>query len=65
METTDGKGPKTMFFRNKKAPKVLNCGTPEVVNQLVRMRSPVQIWVAAPAKSLEPQGFGDFSFLKV
>ena len=44
----DGKVPKTMRLRNKNAPKVLNSGTPEVGNQLVRMRSPVQIWVAAP-----------------
>ena len=44
----DGKVPKAMLLRNKKAPKVLNSGTPEVGNQLVRMRSPVQIWVAAP-----------------
>ena len=48
----DGKVPKTMRLRNKNAPKVLNSGTPEVGNQLVRMRSPVQIWVAAPKSRL-------------
>ncbi len=32
----DGKAPKTMYLRNKKAPKVLNSGTPEVSNHLVR-----------------------------
>lgn len=37
-----------MFFRNKKTPKVLNSGTPEVGNQLVRMRPPVQIRIVAP-----------------
>ncbi len=36
----DGKVPKTMRLRNKNAPKVLNSGTPEVSNHLVRMRSP-------------------------
>ena len=44
----DRKVPKTMALRNKNAPKVPESGTPEVGNQLVRMRSPVQIWVAAP-----------------
>ena len=32
----DRKVPETMHFRNKKAPKVLNSGTPEVSNHLVR-----------------------------
>ena len=32
----DGKVPKTMRLRNKNAPKVLNSGTPEVSNHLVR-----------------------------
>ena len=32
----DGKMPETMHFRNKNAPKVLNSGTPEVSNHLVR-----------------------------
>ena len=61
----DRKVPKTMALRNKNAPKVPESGTPEVGNQLVRMRSPVQIWVAAPQKSLEPQGFGDFLFFSL
>ena len=49
----DGKVSKTMYHCNKKAPKVLNSGTSEVSNHLVRMRSPVQIWVAAPTKFLK------------
>ena len=61
----DGKVPKTMRLRNKNAPKVLNSGTPEVGNQLVRMRSPVQIWVAAPRKVLKSKGFGTFSFVSM
>ena len=32
----DGKVPETMHLRNKKAPKVLNSGTPEVSNHLVK-----------------------------
>ena len=32
----DGKVPKTMRLRNKNVPKVLNSGTPEVSNHLVR-----------------------------
>ena len=32
----DEKVPKTMRLRNKNAPKVLNSGTPEVSNHLVR-----------------------------
>ena len=32
----DRKVPKTMYLRNKNAPKVLNSGTPEVSNHLVR-----------------------------
>ena len=32
----DRKVPKTMYLRNKNAPKVLNSTTPEVGNQLVR-----------------------------
>lgn len=43
----DGKVPKTMRLRNKNAPKVLNSGTPEVSNHLVRMMSAVQIRPAA------------------
>ena len=56
----DRKVPKTMALRNKNAPKVPESGTPEVGNQLVRMRSPVQIWVAAPKSrwnQLIPAGF--------
>ena len=43
--------PETMHFRNKNAPKVLNSGTPEVSNHLVRMRSAVRICPAAPENS--------------
>ena len=50
----DRKVLKTTGFRNKNAPKVPNSGTPEVSNHLVRMRSPVQIWVAAPKSRLNP-----------
>ena len=57
----DGKVPKTMRLRNKNAPKVLNSDTPEVSNHLVRMRSPVQIWVAAPEKPVVLQGIAGFS----
>ena len=32
----DGKVSKTIYLRNKKVPKVLNSGTPEVFNHLVR-----------------------------
>ena len=32
----DRKVPKTMYLCNKKVPKVLNSGTPEVSNHLVR-----------------------------
>ena len=32
----DGKVPKTIYLCNKKVPKVLNSGTPEVSNHLVR-----------------------------
>ena len=56
----DGKVPKTMRLRNKNAPKVLNSGTPEVSNHLVRMRSPVQIWVAAPENPVFPAGKAGF-----
>lgn len=33
----DGKVPKTIYLCNKKVSKVLNSGTPEVSNHLVRM----------------------------
>ena len=35
--------PETMHFRNKNAPKVLNSGTPEVSNHLVRTERRVHI----------------------
>ena len=50
-----------MPLRNKNAPKVLNSSTPEAGNHLVRMRSPVQIWVAAPEKPVVLQGIAGFS----
>ncbi|MGN8968467.1 hypothetical protein [Intestinimonas sp. HCP28S3_D6] len=48
METVERKAPKTTHFWNKKAPKALESSTFGAFEQLVRMRSPVQIWVAAP-----------------
>ena len=45
------KGRKALEYKDWKAP-----------NQLVRMRSPVQIRIAAPHEALEPQGFGAFCF---
>ena len=57
----DRKVSKTMNLRNKKAPKVPNGSTPEVSNHLVRMRSPVQIWVAAPKKPLKSSDLGGFA----
>ena len=57
----DGKVPKTMRLRNKNAPKVLNSGTPEVGNQLVRMRSAVRIRPAAPESPVFPVGKAGFS----
>ena len=56
----DGKVPKTMRLRNKNAPKVLNSGTPEVGNQLVRMRSAVRIRPAAPESPVFPVGKAGF-----
>ena len=58
----DRKVPKTMALRNKNAPKVPESGTPEVGNQLVRMRSPVQIWIAAPQNPLFSDENGGFIF---
>ena len=45
------KAPLPPIFRNKKVPKAPESDTPRVGNQLVRMRSPVQIWIAAPKNS--------------
>ena len=59
----DRKASKTMPLRNKNAPKVLNSGTPEVGNQLVRMRSPVQIWVAAPKSRWNPLILAGFFYI--
>ena len=58
----DGKWPKSMPFPNKNALKVPNSGLPRASNHLVRMRSPVQIWVAAPLKPVVPQGISGFYF---
>ena len=51
METMERKGPKSMYLWNKKALKALENSTFRVFKQLVRMRSPVQIWSAAPENS--------------
>ena len=56
----DRKVPKTMALRNKNAPKVPESGTPEVGNQLVRMRSAVRIRPAAPESPVFPAGKAGF-----
>ena len=48
------------IFWNKNAPKAPNGGVSRVGNQLVRMRSPVQIWIAAPQKPLKSLDLGGF-----
>lgn len=50
----DEKVPKTMRLRNKNAPKVLNSGTPEVSNHLVRTerRAHVEIILSKTGKNL-------------
>ena len=45
------KAPLSPISRNKNASKAPESGTPRAGNQLVRMRSPVQIWIAAPKNS--------------
>ena len=57
----DEKVPETMSLRNKNAPKVLNSGTPEVSNYLVRMRSAVRICPAAPENPVFPPEKAGFS----
>lgn len=52
--------PKSSSFRGKRNGKALNRNGLRAPNQLVRMRSPVQIRIAAPQKplfSLEKGGF--------
>ena len=56
----DGKVPKTTLPRNKNAPKAIKNGVWRTGNQLVRMRSPVQIWVAAPESPVFPAGKAGF-----
>ena len=56
------KAPKITPARNKKAPKASESGTLRGGNQLVRVRSPVQIWVAAPLKPVVPQGIAGFCY---
>ena len=53
------KVPKSSSFRGKRNGKALNRNGLRAPNQLVRMRSPVQIRIAAP-KSLENFGFQGF-----
>ena len=50
----------SLLFQNKNAPKAPNGGISRVENQLVRMRSPVQIWIAAPQKPLKSLDLGGF-----
>ncbi len=45
------KGLKTSSFCNKNGPKELDSNALDRSKGLVRMRSPVQIWVAAPAQT--------------
>ena len=59
------KAPLPPIFRNKKAPKAPESGTPRADNQLVRMRSPVQIWIAAPKNSRNRLISGVFVLLSV
>ena len=56
------KAPLPPISRNKNAPKAPESGTPRVGNQLVRMRSPVQIWIAAPPKPQNRNGSGVFNY---
>ena len=59
------KAPLPPISRNKKAPKASKSGTPRGGNQLVRMRSPVQIWIAAPKNSRNRLISGVFVLLSV
>ena len=63
METAERIGRKTSFSRNKKAQKLLNISGFRVLNQLLRMRSPVQIWIAAPQKPLKSLDLGGFCLI--
>ena len=49
-------------FWNKNAPQAPYGGVSRVGYQLVRMRSPVQIWIAAPTLSTENGSFRCFLF---
>ena len=64
MGSTEQKVPKTSSFCNKKNRKALNHSGLRASNQLVRMRSAVQIRPAAP-KSSKTSVFGDFLLQKV
>ena len=57
------KAPLPPISRNKKALKAPESGTPRVGNQLVRMRSPVQIWIAAPLKPPKSSDLDGFYLL--
>ena len=57
------KAPLPPIFRNKNAPKAPYGGVSRVGNQLVRMRSPVQIWIAAPQKPLKSLDLGGFCLI--
>ena len=52
----------SLLVQNKNAPKAPNGGISRVENQLVRMRSPVQIWIAAPQNPLFSAENGGFLF---
>ncbi len=50
-------------FWNKNAPQAPYGGVSRVGYQLVRMRSPVQIWIAAPQKPLKSLDLGGFCLI--
>ena len=60
MEAMERKASLLPLFRNKNAPKAPDGGVSRVGYQLVRMRSPVQIWIAAPIKSTQTVKFECF-----
>ena len=57
------KAPLPPVSRDKNAPKAPESGAPRAWNQLVRMRSPVQIWIAAPQKPLKSLDLGGFCLI--
>ena len=60
----DERVPESTAIRIKEGTKGPESSKPHPPNQLIRMRSPVQIWVAAP-KILENCGFRGFFVVKI